>query len=37
MTPASAPDPVLQVRDLHVGYSETLREDVGKAIRELLA
>jgi len=25
------------VRDVHVGYSPTLREDVGKVIRELLA
>jgi protein-disulfide isomerase-like protein with CxxC motif len=25
-----------KVRDIHVGYSPTLREEVGKAVRELL-
>jgi peroxiredoxin len=30
-------DPQGRVHDVHVGYSPTLREDIGKEIRELLA
>jgi hypothetical protein len=30
-------DPRGRVHDIHVGYSPTLREDVGKQIRDLLA
>jgi hypothetical protein len=30
-------DPLGKVHDIHVGYSPTLREDVGRSVRGLLA